>query len=254
VVKKVNPDYVFHLAAQSSVGISWNNSKLTFDVNVNGTVNLLDAIKAVNIQCRILVVGSSDEYGIAKKLPISEEHDLNPQSPYAISKVTYEMISKLYVTAYKMNIVLTRSFNHIGPGQEPIFVVPDWAEQIAKIEKKVNKNEIFVGNIDVKRDFTDVRDIVNAYVMLIKLGTVGEIYNVGSGKAYGLKEILNILLGLTKIDIKIKQDKERLRPSENYIVECDNVKILHEIGWKPSYKIEETLLDVLNYFRNKVGK
>lgn len=252
VVNDIKPDYIIHLAAQSSVALSWKNPNLTMNVNVTGTINLLDAIREVNKNCRVLIVGSSEQYGKIEVLPVTEEHRLDPQNPYSISKVSQEMLAQLYVKAYGMNIVMTRSFNHIGPLQEPLFVVPDWAKQISEIEKGLKDPIINVGNINVKRDFTDVRDIINAYIMLLDKGDAGQIYNVGSGNAYELKYILEKLLSLSPKKIEIKVDKEKLRPVENEIIQCDNSKITRACGWKIEHGLEDTLHDTLNYWRSRI--
>lgn len=251
VIKNIKPDYVFHLAAQSSVAMSWREPQLTFDINVNGTINLLSAVKAINERCKILIVGSSDEYGNIQYLPIDEEHSLNPQSPYAVSKVSQEMIARIYTKAYDMNIIMTRSFNHIGPSQEPTFVISDWAKQVADIERGLKEPVINVGNIQVRRDFTDVRDIVNAYVKLIDKGEIGEVYNVGSGNMYKLEDILKSILTYTSKDIEIRVNNDKIRPIENEEIQCDNSKIREHIDWNISYKIEDILLDVIRYWRDK---
>jgi GDP-4-dehydro-6-deoxy-D-mannose reductase len=251
VIESTRPDYVFHMAAQSSVASSWKKPALTMDSNINGTINLLDAIREVNNKCKILIIGSSDEYGKVLNNPINEEHILNPQSPYAVSKVCQEMIGKLYVEAYGMQVVFTRSFTHTGPKQEPNFVVPDWAKQIAEIMVFNKEPVINVGNINVKRDFCDVRDVVEAYQKLIKQGKSGEIYNVGSGNVYELSHILKLLIQYSRTNIDIKVDEAKIRPVENLVVQCDSSKIYNLCGWKPNFTIEQTLKDVLEYWIDK---
>lgn len=254
VINSVAPDYIFHFAAQSSVGLSWKNPQLTFEVNVIGTVNLLDAVREVNSKCKVLIIGSSEEYGKVLSMPITEEHQLDPQSPYAISKVTQEFLSKVYVNAYGLNIVLTRSFNHIGSMQEPTFVIADWAKQIAQIEKGIREPIIRVGNTQVQRDFTDVRDVIRAYIMLIQNGVAGEVYNIGSGVAYKLKEILAILISQSNMQIEVLVDESKYRPNETDVIQCDYSKIYDTCSWKPQYTLETTLKDVLNYWRQRIGK
>lgn len=249
VMSTIKPDYVFHLAAQSSVGLSWKHPNLTMDININGTINLLDSIREINNECKILIIGSSEQYGKIEACPVNEEHRLDPQNPYSVSKVCQEQLAKLYVKAYNMKIIITRSFNHIGPYQDPQFVVPDWAKQIAEIEKGLKQPVISVGDISVKRDFTDVRDVVEAYIHLIQMGIPGEIYNIGTGKAYELNEILRILLSLSEKNIKVEVDKNKIRPIENPIIECDKTKIFNLCGWYPRYKVEDTLKDILDNWR-----
>lgn len=252
IISEIKPDLLFHLAGQSSVGLSWKNPKLTMDVNVGGTINLLEAMKEYNKDGRILIVGSSEQYGKVGNVAISEEYRLNPQNPYAVSKSSQEQIAQLYANAYHMSIVMTRSFNHIGPMQEPIFVVSDWAKQIAEIEKGTKEPLLKVGNIDVKRDFTDVRDIVKAYILLIEKGVSGSVYNVGFGTAICLKDILAELISCSRVKIDYIIDKDKLRPVENEVIQCDNTKIRELCSWKPDYNIKDTLLDVLNYWRETI--
>lgn len=250
-IKSINPDQVYHLAGQSSVALSWKNPTLTMDVNINGTINLLDAIRENNINAKVLIIGSSDEYGIIKpgQCPIKEENLLNPASPYAISKMTQEQIAKLYINSYKMNLIMVRAFNHIGPMQGKNFVVSDFASKIAEIEKGAEP-VIKVGNLEAYRDFTDVRDIVRGYVMLMEKGIIGEVYNIGSGNPYKIQDILDILLSLSKIKIKVEIDPDKLRPSDVPIIQCDNSKIKAHVNWEPKYDIRNTLKDTLDYWRN----
>lgn len=250
-IKSINPDHIYHLAGQSAVGLSWKEPTLTMDVNINGTINLLDAVRENNIDGKVLIIGSSDQYGVIKPedCPISERHELNPSSPYAISKVTQEQVSRLYINSYKMNIIMVRAFNHIGPMQSKNFVVSDFASKIAEIEKGAEPI-IRVGNLEAYRDFTDVRDIVRGYYMLMKNGKIGEVYNIGSGNAYKIQDILSTLLSLSNTQIKVEIDPERLRPSDVPIIQCDNSKIKSHINWMSQYDIKNTLKDTLDYWRN----
>lgn len=250
-IKSINPDHIYHLAGQSAVGLSWKNPTLTIDVNVNGTINILESVRESNINTKVLIIGSSDEYGIikAEECPISEEHPLNPSSPYAISKMTQEEIAKLYVKSYNMNLIMVRAFNHIGPMQSKNFVVSDFASKVAEIEKGAEPI-IKVGNLESYRDFTDVRDIVRGYTMLIEKGKIGEIYNIGSGNSYKIQEILDILISLSSKNIKIEIDPDKLRPSDVPIIQCDNSKIKSHVNWDPEYDIKNTLKDTLDYWRN----
>lgn len=251
IIKSVNPDYIFHLAGQSAVGLSWKEPTLTMNVNVNGTINLLDAVRENRVDTKVLIIGSSDQYGIikAEDCPISEEKLLNPTSPYAISKMAQEQIAKLYVNSYNMNLIMVRAFNHIGPMQSKNFVVSDFASKIAEIEKGSDP-VIRVGNLEAYRDFTDVRDIVRGYVMLMESGKIGEIYNIGSGNAIKVQEILDTLLSLSNTKIKVEIDQERFRPSDVPIIQCDNSKIKTQVEWEPEYDIKDTLKDTLDYWRN----
>ena len=252
VIKNIKPNMIFHLAGQSAVGISWQKPVVTIDINVNGTLNLLEAVKNNNINPKILIVVSSDQYGIIKPedCPIKETQLQIPQSPYGISKKTQEELGKLYVKAYKMNIIFVRAFNHIGAGQGENFVIPDFASKIVKIEKGADPI-LKVGNLDTWRDFTDVRDIVKGYLMLLKNGKVGESYNIGSGNVIRVKDILEKLVSLSYKKIKVEIDKEKFRPIDVPIVQCDNSKIKKDTGWNPEIFIDETLKDVLEYWRGK---
>ena len=252
VIKNISPDMIFHLAGQSAVGLSWQKPVLTIDVNVNGTLNLLEAVKNSNVNSKILIVGSSDQYGIIKpeNCPIKETQPQIPQSPYGISKKTQEEIGKLYVKAYNMNIIFVRAFNHIGARQSENLVVPDFASKIVNIEKGANP-VLKVGNLDTLRDFTDVRDIVRGYVMLLENGKIGESYNIGSGNVVKVKDILEKLVSLSNKEIKIEIDKEKFRPVDVPIVQCDNAKIRKDTEWIPEISIDETLKDVLEYWRGK---
>ena len=252
VIKNISPNMIFHLAGQSAVGLSWQKPVLTIDINVNGTLNLLEAVRINNINSRILIIGSSDQYGTIKPedCPIKETQLQNPQSPYGISKKTQEEIGKLYVKAYKMNIIFVRAFNHIGARQGKNFVVSDFASKIVKIEKSAVP-VLKVGNLDTLRDFTDVRDIVRGYLMLLESGKIGESYNIGSGNVIKVKDILKKLINLSSKKIKIEIDKEKFRPVDVPIVQCDNSKIKKDTGWSPEISIDETLKEVLEYWRGK---
>ena len=254
VIDECKPDFVFHLAAQSSVALSWKLPQLTMNVNIIGTLNLLDALRQECIETKILMIGSSEEYGKIQinDIPVGEDHKIEPANPYAISKMAQEMMAMQYVSAYNMKIILVRAFNHIGPKQATIFVLPDFANRIVKIEKGYMKPILMVGNLEAKRDFTDVRDIVDAYYKLISIGKSGEIYNVGSGNCYSIKYILDNLLKQTTVNIEVQEDPDRMRPSDIPIIQCDNRKIKMATDWEPQYKIEDTIKDVLNYWRNVI--
>lgn len=251
VIDKVKPDAIYHLAGQSAVGLSWQKPTLTMNINVNGTINILEAVRKKRLHTKILVIGSSDEYGpvTPEECPIKEERAIQPVSPYGISKVAQEQVASLYAKAYGMQVVMTRSFNHIGPRQGKNFVVADFASKIAEIERGAEPI-LKVGNLEAYRDFTDVRDIVRGYHLLIKYGKAGEVYNIGSGRRIKIREILDILIGLSTADIKVELDKERLRPSDVPLIQCDNTKIKADTGWDTVNDIHLTLRDTLNYWRS----
>ena len=213
VIQEIRPDVIYHLAGQSAVGLSWDKPVLTMNINVNGTIHLLEAIRKHCIDTKVLVIGSSDQYGFikAEECPIKEEKTLKPVSPYGISKMTQEQIASLYVKSYGMKIVMVRAFNHIGPRQGKNFVVADFASKVAEIERGADPI-IRVGNLEAYRDFTDVRDIVRGYHLLINQGHIGEVYNIGSGKPIKIKYILDELIKKSTSPIRVEIDENKLRP------------------------------------------
>ena len=250
---QVKPDYVFHLAAQSSVALSWKNPQLTIKINIIGSVNLLDSLRKLEKKPRVLMIGSGEEYGHIKpgEVPISEDNNTRPGNIYAVTKVTQNMIGHLYYEAYGMDIMSTRSFNHTGPNQAPIFVVPDFCKQVAEIEAGKQEPVIKVGNLSAKRDFTDVRDVVRAYCMLMENGRAGETYNVGSGTAVEIRSILDMILSCTKTKILISTDPDKLRPVDIPLIEADIHKLQRDTGWKPEIPLEQTIKETLAIWRKK---
>lgn len=253
VLNSVHPDVIFHLAAQSSVTLSWKNPQLTIDVNIKGTVNLLEVVRNSKLSPRIILIGSGEEYGfsLTEHCPVSEEAILKPANIYAVTKATQTMLGAIYAKAYNMDIIMVRAFNHIGLRQSEQFVVSDFCKQVAEIEKGLKEPVMFVGNLSVKRDFTDVRDIVKAYCTIVKKGKTGETYNIGSGKSISIQEILNYILTLSKTNIQVKTDENKLRPSDIPVAEADIQKI-RSIGWKPEINLNQSLKDILEYWREKI--
>ena len=251
VLEAEQPDYIFHLAAQSSVALSWKNPKLTVDINIKGAINLLDRIRQLAHQPKVVVIGSGEEYGYIKEgmVPIREDNPLFPGNIYAITKACQNAMATIYSDAYGLDIVLVRAFNHVGPRQLPQFVVADFCRQVVEIEKGMKEPVIRVGNLTAKRDFTDVRDVVNAYTLLMMYGRRGETYNVGSGHAVAIQDILLEILKQTDRKIEIVVDPERLRPVDVPIIEADTTKIFNDTGWKPTITIQETIADTLAYWR-----
>ncbi|MGN1036218.1 MAG: GDP-mannose 4,6-dehydratase, partial [Ruminococcus sp.] len=249
VLDEVKPDIIYHLSAQSSVALSWKNPQLTVDVNIKGSLNVLDSLRDSGLSSRIILIGSGEEYGYIKKCPVSEEEPLRPGNIYAVTKACQSMIGNIYAKAYKMDIVMVRAFNHIGAGQLPQFVVSDFCKQVAEIEKGLKAPEMCVGNLDAKRDFTDVRDVVRAYMLLAEKGKSGELYNVGSGHARAIREILDIIISQSTADIKVTVDPNRLRPSDIPVIEADISRITADTGWKPEIPLEETIKNTLDYWR-----
>lgn len=248
------PNYILHLASYSSVAYSWANPVSAFVNNTNIFLNLVDQVRILGLCCRILSVGSSEEYGNVSKesLPLQENLTVKPTSPYAVARVSQEMLSNLYSNSYNVDLVLTRSFNHIGPGQKDVFVISSFAKKLTDIKKsKSLSNNITVGNLNVIRDFLDVRDVVKAYYLLLHRGKKGEIYNICSGKGYSLKEILSQMMDILDINVEIRIDDNLIRPNENSIIIGCNKKIGNEIGWKPTISIKNSLEDIIDYWIDK---
>jgi len=253
LLKKVSPDIVYHLAAQSSVAVSWKQPALTVDINIKGAVNLLEAVRNAENPPRVLLIGSGEEYGnvLPEELPINEDTQLRPGNIYACTKIAQGKLGQIYANSYGIEIIIIRAFTHIGPGQTDAFVVPAFCKQVAEIEAKGDKGIIRVGNLEAKRDFTDVRDIVRAYKMLAEKGKSGEVYNIGSGKSISISEVLDRILEQSKAMITIEQDPARMRPSDTPEFEADISKLVGCTGWKPEIPIETTITDVLNEWREK---
>ncbi len=250
----VKPDYVFHLAAQSFVQTSWASPATTMEMNVVGSVHLFEAIRRAQINPVIQIACSSEEYGLVKpdEIPIKETNPLRPLSPYAVSKVAMDYLGYQYFQSYKMRIIRTRGFNHTGPRRGEVFVTSNFARQIAEIEKGKREPIIEVGNLEAKRDWTDVRDMVKAYLLAVQKGESGEVYNICSGKAVRIGDMLDMLLKMSKVKVKIKEDPARLRPSDVTILLGDPGKFKKATGWEPKIPFEKTIEDLLNYWRERV--
>ena len=252
IIADYQPNYIINLAAQSSVRFSWENPQRTVEVNLIGTLNILESVRLYSPRTKILLIGSSEEYGQSiKEFEIINENDsLIPNNPYAISKFTQFKFMEMYHKAYNINVLTTRSFNHCGPGQSELFVVSDFCKQVIEIEKKIKPPVIYVGNIDVKRDFTDVRDVVSAYCKLLEFGISGETYNVGSGKALSISNILQRIIQISDLKIEIEHDIKKYRPIDNLEIKADISKIKVATEWFPKIHIDQTISDTLEYWRN----
>lgn len=248
------PEYVLHLASYSSVAYSWKYPAESFKNNTNIFLNLVSTIKDINKECRILSVGSSEEYGNVEQddLPLRETHALMPVSPYAVARVSQEMLSKIYCDGYDMNIVLTRSFNHIGPYQDERFVVPSFIRRILTLADAGQKiGTIETGDISIIRDFVDVRDVVHAYYLLLMNGTPGEIYNICSGKGVALKTMIDMIAEELRVEVKPQINPEYVRPNDNKIMIGSAQKIEEELGWVPQISLENTLKDMIEIMRER---
>ncbi len=256
LIARWRPDYTFHLAGQSFVPYSWKNPWLTFDQNVHIQLNLFQAMIKSALDGRILVVGSGDEYGAIEPedLPIDELTPLRPVSPYAVSKIAQEMLGWQYHHSHGIHAVRVRPFNHIGPGQREIFVASSFAKQIAEIEAGLQEPVLRHGNLEARRDFTDVRDMVRAYWLLITHGQPGEVYNAGSGRAVSIQKMLDILLSMSRVPIRTEIDPERMRPSDTPVIVCDPTRLHLTTGWRAEIPLEQTLADILDDWRAKVKK
>ena len=254
VINQAHPDAVIHLAAQSHVPTSFADPEETYRVNFFGTLNLLEALAESRFAGRLLFVGSADTYGLVLEtdLPIREEQPLRPRNPYAVSKVAAEALCYQWSQTGSFEIIMARPFNHIGPGQGENFAVSGFAKQIAEIALGLRAAEIQVGDLDVTRDFTDVRDIVDAYLELLIKGKSGEVYNVGSGQERKMSEILDSLISIAGISARITVDTARFRPAEQRRVVCDANKLMHQTGWQPRRQINETLNEILQHWTGKL--
>ncbi|MBR1672647.1 MAG: GDP-mannose 4,6-dehydratase [Fretibacterium sp.] len=252
-LRDTRPDVVIHLAGQADVAKSWEIPQRTFEINVIATVNLMEAVRAVVPQAHMVLVGSSDEYGTLGEAgaSVGETLPLNPRSPYAVSKLAQEQMAVVYARAYGLNICMTRSFNHGGPGQREGFLIPDFASGIVRVEKGLRRC-LRVGNLDSRRDFTHVRDVVRAYRLLAEKGRIGEVYNVGSGTACSAREILKKLLTLSGTDIPVEQDPAKMRPSDTPVICCDHSKLTQDTGWEPEIGLDQILYEVLMEWRGKL--
>lgn len=242
------PDYILHLASFSSVAYSWQYPKESFVNNTNIFLNLCTVVRNLNIQCRILSVGSSEEYGCVTEdeIPLVEEHILKPNSPYSIARVSQEMLSQLFVKSYKLEIVLTRSFNHIGPWQDERFVIPSFIKRIVDIEK-MGKEEgtIETGDISIIRDFIDVRDVVKAYYLLLINGRSGEVYNVCSNRGVSLEDVIKLIAEKLNVRIRTKINYDYVRPQDNKIIIGSYNKIFKELEWAPKIGLENSIMDMI---------
>jgi len=250
----VRPDRIFHLAAQSFVPTSWKCPAETFAINATGEINLFEALLSLKQSPLIQVAGSSEEYGrvFPDEIPMKETNPLRPLSPYAVSKVAQDLLGYQYFQSYGLPVIRTRGFNHTGPRRGEVFVTSSFAKQIVEIEKGKKEPVIHVGNLDAQRDFNDVRDIVEAYWLSLEKGERGEVYNIGSGVARPIREVLDILLSLSQAKVRVEVDPKRLRPSDVPILLADSSKFIGRTGWEPRIPFRQTLRDLLDYWRDRI--
>ncbi len=254
VLEEVRPDFIFHLAAQPIPSLSTRDPWGTLEPNIRMQLNILEAVVRLKLDSRVLVVGSSEEYGLVSpdQLPVTEDTPLRPLNPYAVSKIAQDFLGLQYHLAHGVFAVRVRPFNHIGPRQRLGFVAPDLACQVAQAEAGLQPPVVYVGNLDVYRDFSDVRDVVRAYRLALTEGEPGQVYNIGSGQSHSIREMLERLIALTGKSIEVRTDPKRTRPSEVPRLVADASRFRRRTGWEPCIPFEQSLRDVLDEWRARV--
>jgi len=257
LLEQARADYIVHLAAQSFVGASWETPTETLLTNAVSQTNLFEAIRQLGSRARFLVIGSSEEYGLVypEELPIRETNPLRPLSPYAVSKVTQDLMGFQYWKSYGLDIVRARAFNHSGPRRGAAFATSSFAKQIAEAEAGLREPVVHVGDLKPTRDFSDVRDIVRGYWALLERGTPGEVYNLCSGVDWSIERMLSFLVEHSKLErVEIRQDAARFRPSDVPVLRGSAEKIQQAVGWRPEIPLEQTLVDLLEYWRQQIER
>ncbi len=250
VISEFKPNYILHLASYSSVAFSWKNPVASFTNNTNIFLNLIESVRVADCKCRILSIGSSEEYGNVNEadLPLKEDQILKPLSPYAVARVSQEMLSKVYSDSFDLDIIMTRSFNHIGTGQKDIFVVPSFAKQLIQLKKENgSKKELITGDTTIIRDFIDVKSVVEAYFLLFRKGKKGEIYNICSGNGSSLNDVIKTMTSILNISITHTIDSSLVRPNDNKVIIGSNDKIKKDTGWDNTITLEESLKEIIDY-------
>lgn len=255
ILKKHSPDYIFNFSAQNSVSYAWTNPGITVDLNVNGALNLFDAVRQLDYNPMVLLVGSGEEYGKVdfSQIPMKETLSLKPGNIYAATKACQTMMAQIYHKAYHMNVIVARTFNDIGPGQSCRFSVSDFCRQAVCIENGLQEPILKAGNPNTQRDFTDIRDLVRAFFLLALKGRPGEVYNVGRGHAYSIREVLEIIQRKINKSTGIYIDPNRIRPIDIPKIEADVTKLKNDTGWEASIPLEKTIDDMMEYWRNHLN-
>ncbi len=253
-IDQARPDYIFHLAGQAYVPQSWKDPWDTYETNIRAQLNVFQAVSSIDIKPKIMVVGSNEEYGWVdpKDLPIDEQTPLRPNSPYSVSKIGQDFMGLQYFLDRGLPVVRVRPFNHIGPRQNDRFVAPSFAKQIVEIERGLKPPVLKLGNMSAQRDFTDVRDMCRAYILSLQKGEPGEVYNLGSGRARSVREMLDIMLAHSTVKVTEETDPSKMRPSDVPISYCDPTKFKQQTGWEPRISFEETVVDILNDWRGRI--
>jgi GDP-4-dehydro-6-deoxy-D-mannose reductase len=256
LIEEIQPDYILHLAAQSSVAESWKTPMASFMNNTNIFLNIIDTVRLNDFNARVLSVGSSEQYGIVsdQDLPLTEEKTQSPANPYAVARVAQEQLAKIYATGYGLDICCTRSFNHCGPGQTDRFVVSSIVKQFVRIAHGLQDPVIHIGNGEIVRDFVDVHDVVEAYQLLLTRGKRGEVYNICSGLGRSIHDIVKLLSEMYHINVKIREEQAQIRPIDNPRIIGSYQKIQRDLSWKPKIPFEQSLQSMYKYWYKKPGK
>jgi len=255
LLEDIQPDYILHLAAQSSVAESWKTPVFSFLNNTNIFLNIIDTVRLNDNAARVLSIGSSEQYGIVSEqdLPISEERPQNPENPYAVARVAQEQLARIYAKGYDLDICCTRSFNHCGPGQSDRFVVSSIVKQFAKVIQGIQKPVITIGNGAIIRDFVDVHDVVEAYNLLLTKGKKGEVYNICSGQGWAIRDVVITLSELLSVPVEVQQEQTQIRPIDNPRIIGSYQKIRRDLGWEPTVPFEQSLKSMYAYWDQRVG-
>lgn len=254
LLREAQPDAIYHLAGQAFVPLAWADPWMTLENNIRPQLNILEAMVRQKSGARLLIVASNEVYGRVRpdELPVKEETPLRPNNPYGVSKVAQDILGLQYFLSHGVDVIRVRAFNHIGPRQSPVFVAASFAKQLAEIEAGLVEPVLRVGNLEARRDFTDVRDVMRAYALLVQYADPGEAYNIGTGEAHSIQSLLDILLSYTNVKVKVEPDPTRMRPSDVPVIYADNSKLRTKTGWTPTCKFEDSLRQVLDYWREEV--
>lgn len=254
ILSEARPDYIFHLAAQAFVPLSWSDPWDTIANNIRAELNIFQTLVKSGARPRVMIAGSADEYGMIRpdELPITEITPLRPYNPYAVSKIAQDMLGYQYFVSHDLPVVRVRPFNHIGPRQSPAFVSSDFAKQIAEIEQGYREPQLYVGNLEARRDFTDVRDMVRAYHLALERGEPGQVYNLGAEHSSSIQQVLDLLLRMSDAEIEVVQDATRLRLTDVPVIVSDCSRFRQQTGWRAMVTLEDSLRDILDYWRDRV--
>jgi GDP-4-dehydro-6-deoxy-D-mannose reductase len=254
LIEEIQPDYILHLAAQSSVAESWKTPVFSFLNNTNIFLNIIDTVRLNDNAARVLSIGSSEQYGIVseKDLPITEDRPQSPENPYAVARVAQEHLARIYAKGYNLDICCTRSFNHCGPGQTDRFVVSAIVKQFVKVAHGLQKPVINIGNGAIVRDFVDVHDVIEAYNLLLIKGKKGEVYNICSGKGWAINDIVTMLSEMFSISVEVHQEQSMIRPIDNPRIIGSYRKIERDLGWKPTIPFEKSLQSMYQYWDQRI--